>query len=110
MKLRDVHVGGRYVGLKGEARTVVRIWNEYAGVVQLEWSSETHMRNGKPAYGKTTPQLFARWAVRFADADAPQGEGAHGDAGAKDQVEACPQKNPSNGQSLQPSNRSISRE
>lgn len=104
MKLRDIRAGWRYEGPDGEVRHVVRIWNQYGGVVQLDWASNVRQRNGKPGIGRTTPQLFARWAVRFAEAEDVQGEGARGDAGGEDQAEACPQTKHSMGSSCGPSN------
>lgn len=62
MKLSDIHVAGRYVGTAGEIRKVLRMVQRHGGVVDLMWVSETHKRQGKPATGTSTPQLFARWA------------------------------------------------
>lgn len=69
MKLEFMRSGARYEGPDGEIRTIVRMQQKHGGVVDLEWASENRLRNDKPAIGKSTPQLFAKWALRFAAAD-----------------------------------------
>ena len=86
MKLRDIRTGGKYEGPKGEVRTVVRIWDQYGGVVVLDWISDTHKTRGRADSGQTTPQQFARWAHRHVPTAAPQEPAGAGDAGAAGQA------------------------